>query len=612
MNRKAMCRVFASINLFFCVTGAFADTYWVSPTGTATWSNARSQTPLSGTSTASVATMNANVSAGDTVYLRQGTYNYSTLNGSHISLTRKNGLPGNMITISNYGSESVLFKGIYGTRMWGLTIGESSYIKINGIVFSDYSDYLICASSHHIEISHCTFRNDTSPYRRGTFQMVEASLDGQTVDQPVSQIWIHDSVFYRLEAGGSTCTDEGGDALRIGYHSQICMGGTCAKGLNSHITIENNYMAFAGHAVFDNYGIYTVIRNNVSHNEPWYPKNPGACSPTFPAIYTNSKYNGLYGHRNWQISDTHSRDLSYNLYEGNRLGHAGVNPNNDGATNLCIAAPGNIIRYNAMYNAMHNNMKTKWGESYGWQASGGCRNRIYNNTLYRNGYGYPGFESSFPSRPLRGFRYYQPGDNPGNVLKNNIVYGSYAADHGLDDIQSNTSNPPSIEVNNWTTKAGHGASGWGDPLFIYPDLTQTDSLTLPDLNLQQSSPAIDGGIHLTQTVGGGNNSTTLIVEDALYFQDGTWGCELANQQADWIAIGTTDNIAQIASINYDTNAIRLMSNKTWSAGAKIWLIRKSDGVQVLYGAAPDFGAYEYQGYPSSVRPLAPSGLRVVE
>jgi hypothetical protein len=353
-------------------------------------------------------------------------------------------------------------------------------------------------------------------------------------------------------------------------------------------------MAYSGHAVFENYGIYTIVRNNISHNEPWYPQNPGPCDPKNPAVYTNSNYNGLYSHRNWQITDTFGRDKSFNLYEGNRIGHAGINPNNDGATNLTIAAPGNIVRYNALYNAMHNNMKTKYGENYGWQASGGCRNKIYNNTLYVSGYGYPNFENSFPwPRPMRGFRYYAPHDNPGNIFKNNIVYGSYAGDHGDDDIQSNTSNPASIEINNWTTNDGNGSSGYGDPLFVNPDLTQTASGTLPDLQLQSNSPAIDGGIHLTQTVGSGNNSTTLVVEDAFYFQDGTWGCDLAGHQADWIAIGSPDNIVQIFSINYNSNTIYLTTGKTWGNGDGIWLYKKSDGVQVLHGTAPDYGAYEY-------------------
>lgn len=68
--------------------------------------------------------------------------------------------------------------------------------------------------------------------------------------------------------------------------------------------------------------------------------------------------------------------------------------------------------------------------------------------------------------------------------------------------------------------------------------------------------------------------------------------------ADWIAIGTVDNVVQIKSIDYKTNTITLMKPMTWKAGDKIWLYRKSDGKRVLYGPAPDMGAHEFVGKPA--------------
>lgn len=49
---------------------AFGNIYWVSSTGTAAWANAKSATLLSGTGCCSLGTANANLQAGDTVYLR--------------------------------------------------------------------------------------------------------------------------------------------------------------------------------------------------------------------------------------------------------------------------------------------------------------------------------------------------------------------------------------------------------------------------------------------------------------------------------------------------------------------------------------------------------------
>lgn len=45
---------------------------------------------------------------------------------------------------------------------------------------------------------------------------------------------------------------------------------------------------------------------------------------------------------------------------------------------------------------------------------------------------------------------------------------------------------------------------------------------------------------------------------------------------------------------------------TWADNASIWLARRSDGVTVLVGAAPDYGAHEYGAGTAS----APTGVGV--
>ena len=601
MKSREFIKFFLFLSLlvpFYLTQTCFAATHYVSPTGSATWANsANINTPCS------IATANANAAAGDLIYLRGGNYSYSQqyVLAFH---PRTSGTSGSWITYKKYPTETPEFVGTYGTRMSGLTIANQSYIIVDGIIFSDFSDHNITAYAHHIEVKNCTFRNVTSPYRGGGFFIGPACIGRRASNCPTHDLWIHHNTFYKLQAGGGcngTGISEGGDALRIGYFKGT--GGHSDTGIDYHITIEDNYMAYAGHAVMDTYGQTNVFKNNVAHNEPWYPADNGHCAVAYQPVYTNAAYNGLYSHRVFQFTDTFSRQYSYNLIEGNRLGYGGVNPNNDGATSLTIASPGNIVRYNAAYGSMHNSMKTKYGDHYGWQASGGCRNRIYNNTLYHNGYGYPYFQTctnppnSTCPKVLLGFRFYAPADSPGNVLVNNIVYGSYGAVvHGFDDIQSNTSG--SITVNNFCTHAALGKCiGYGDPKFVNPDLTQTTSLTLPNLGLQAGSGAIDAGTYLTTAKEKGTNSTTLIVADALYFQDGTWGADMTHGDslfADWIAIGSAGNIVQISSIDYLTNTITMASPMTWSNRAPIWLYKKSDGTRVLYGSAPDMGAYEYK------------------
>ena len=133
-----------------------------------------------------------------------------------------------------------------------------------------------------------------------------------------------------------------------------------------------------------------------------------------------------------------------------------------------------------------------------------------------------------------------------------------------------------------------------DPHFIDTTMTDKTSLVLPDLRVTDTSPVINAGTYLTQANGAGTNSTTLVVDSAYYFQDGTWGSSLAGHAADQIAIGTVENTVAISSIDYDTNTITLASQKSWANNASIWLYKDSGGTIVLRGVAPDIGADEHE------------------
>jgi len=100
---------------------------------------------------------------------------------------------------------------------------------------------------------------------------------------------------------------------------------------------------------------------------------------------------------------------------------------------------------------------------------------------------------------------------------------------------------------------------------------------------------------LTTASGPGANSATLAVDDAGYFQDGTWGSDQArgSLHPDWIAIGTVWDTVRITAIEYTTNTITLAAPMTWSDDARVWLYRRADGEVVLSGTAPDYGANEY-------------------
>ena len=142
--------------LFFPTLSLADNIYWVDNNGTASWSNAENDTPLSGSSCCSLSTANSNASAGDMVYLRAGTYE---ITASAIS-PANSGSAGNPITFSGYGSETVTIHGasdVTGYACKGIYLYEKDYIKVTKINFTNmYLGLRIHGGGHH-EISYCNF-----------------------------------------------------------------------------------------------------------------------------------------------------------------------------------------------------------------------------------------------------------------------------------------------------------------------------------------------------------------------------------------------------------------------------------------------------------------------
>lgn len=128
-------------------------------------------------------------------------------------------------------------------------------------------------------------------------------------------------------------------------------------------------------------------------------------------------------------------------------------------------------------------------------------------------------------------------------------------------------------------------------------------------HLQAGSPAIAAGTYLTTVAAGDSGSgTSLVVNDASYFQDG-YGLSNAypTVHGDCIAVGTASNFVCVTAVNYTANTLTLTTSISRSVGQGVYLYSKSDGAQVLTGNAPDMGAYPYTGGSTgSVAP--PSGL----
>lgn len=573
---------------------AVAGTYWVSPTGAATWEACSGSVPLAGAAACSLRTANGNALAGDLVYFRGGTY---TIDGDYVwavSPKHSGTDPGNMITFMAYpGEVPVLLRGS-GTDGAGVWLRGVAYFKLEGLTFRNFQRFgQIDGSSHHNEIARNTFIGDTGEEGFQGFWIVELCSGGSSYRCPSTHNWLHHNTFARMKTTNpGTCT-EGTDLVRIGYSNDT---GDSQFG-NDYNSVEDNLMYHAGHSTFDGYGLYTVFRNNVMHNEPWWSSSGAGCRYANDG-YASPEFFGKYGHRTFQITDGGHRDGTYALIEGNRSGFGSANPENNGADGMAIAAPRNIVRYNAIFGAMNSCLLFKYGWVSGAGGNGGSYNRAYNNTLYHCGYGNPWYEANHQPQEntspegLLAVQFYLS-ESKGNILKNNLIYDSRRYALSGFDIGFGANNAgvgqESVITNNWL-------SSNGDPKFVNPDMRDPMSTTLPNLSLQRSSGAIDGGTFLTTAVGTKALSTVLTVRDALYFQDGTWGSDLTRNVTlfpDWIAIGNIENIVAIRSIDYASNTITLASPTSWPDGAPIWLYRKSDGTVVLRGSAPDFGANEF-------------------
>src|SRR4030042_4329587 len=307
----------------------FAGTYWVSPTGTATWGNCSGPTPLSGTSACSLSAANTNASAGDIINLRGGTYN-TAINPS------RSGSGGNVITFQAYSNQIVIITDTtpIGPYKMGIRLSAKSYIKIDGITFNNPLNRPLefTWGASYNEIKNCTFNS------LGILRIWDG-YPSITEGTPCVHNWFHHNVFANSGQVSAGCDDWNGFQIGVPAYDKE----------SNHQTIENNVFYGGGHHNLETFTKYNIIRNNVFHHE-------GSMTAPNPPCPYGPDTNGKYGNRNIQIYDGHNEDGKFNLIEGNRFGHAGPPPDDDGGDGFTLTAPKNIVRYNAIFNALNNGL----------------------------------------------------------------------------------------------------------------------------------------------------------------------------------------------------------------------------------------------------------------
>ncbi len=563
---------------------SWAGTYYVSSTGGTNWANATNRsTPCN------IVTANTNAIAGDTVIVID---NFSTLS-SHFVTPTNNGSSGNWITFQGETSSITVSLGQYKAIRFG-SASTREYIKIKDFNFvytgavSNYGEWGEIGIwgegniARHIVVENCNFTVDPSitsrPWsgfyingRWSDLTFKNCTFIGQT---PGSAYGI-DDIFYVLGYAES-----GNPQSRLLFD-----GCTFYSGMHAAIDIQDNGTTFDGivlrNCTFENpnhtslniYGSAGGVNQHVLLENSVIKNSGTICSLT----NCNENQGG-----------------SVNDKAATRAGHSGFQ-----------SIPSySINRYNTYY-------KNGIGLDMGPPRSTTQGNRIYNNAFYKNcvgisipNWGYDVTNNTFLNNILK------DNNEPANQTNYPIYFSlqssaNYAVEFGYnyadeannsyyrDPTQTKTGTLVALNADPDGTIFHNNAIG--SVLFVNP--------TGYDFHLQFGSPARDAGsklttVHATDTGSG----TSLIVVDARFFQDGSWGPTTSGYtvNADYIAVGTVTNTVQISSINYATNTITLANGITRSNGQSVWLYKKSDGVIVLYGSAPDCGAYEYAGGTHSI------------
>jgi hypothetical protein len=404
----------------------------------------------------------------------------------------------------------------------------------------------------HDAISASSFRVTSRNY----IKIKGFQINGILSTNGASYIIVENNYFSTSGGPGVSCT-QSGFANHIWIKNNTFIGnpsassGNLIEAFGDYYVIEGNWMYAPGEDMIEggsNPGVggtgqYFTVRNNIWHHKT---ENGSEHPDGFQSMGT--------------------ADINYGLFEGNSYyvchgSNCHMFQHGDPNSN----APYMIHRYNFAYD--HGEFLAAGGNG----GSGVLHIKAYNNTAL--------------DCNSAGIAYAFDGTG---TAKNNILY-----------------NTPNYSVYGGTGNAGNNC---------YPSGSTCQSSSDPGLTNYPYTPAINGssyvydrGVAITTTSGTGSNSIALVVADARYFQDGWQSSWASGIYADWIAVGTVSNVAQISSINYNTNTITLASPATWSNGASVWLYKNSSGTRVLNGAAPDIGAYEYIESGSDLTPPSSPG-----
>ena len=542
-----------------------------------------------------IAKANTELQAGDTVFIREGTYN-ERINPIN------SGTPGNYITYKAYPEETpVIDRSVLITSWFNYT---------GSIYWAHYTGYTI-------PLWEDTF-NEAGFYC-GLWPVFSLS----ELDEPGK--FFHDEINQRFYVWTSNGDDPNNHTMRAstgkGAHfnkNYIVIDGIHMKWIVIGILSEN-----CSNCIFKNLDIqYTyggislsgethhnqLLDNTIFHSGSWYWDEGDGIYLTGHHTLIEGNDISLTGHNPISTRGyTIGTQPHHNIIQNNRL-------HDSGSSAICSNwdTYREVWRYNFAYrctgcglqvdgndNAFYNNVCYHNGQSGGVYLTDdrvGGNNKFFNNTFYNN-------NSIYLSQPQQILypEEWSITESSGsvvdnNMFTNNIIYNTeddstklYMVYSVLDELRNNVFNYNDFfnnrEVYICDVLTGTYPLSWWeanypvnfnnniimDPLFVAPDNE--------DFNLKSNSQLINAGTFLTNTISSGSGSV-ITLEDAGYFCDGYGLIE-----GDLIQLEGQDETVRIIDVDYDGNIITIAGSLVWVTG---------QGISFPYnGSAPDIGAFEY-------------------
>ena len=490
-----------------------------------------------------IAKANSVLNAGDTVYIRGGTYAETISPAVSGQLNAR-------ITYMAYNSEAVKITGDTGADLNG-----KSYITINGIVFwkNPNKFFNIRNGANYAEIKNCLIDGDGTG-GSGGWNSCEI--------RDALYAYIHHNTFQNP----FRATTENNEKNFIGIMA------TSRYALIEHNTIKDG----PGHSQLEIYGgaSYNIIRFN-----------------TFVVT-------GLYT-ENWQESVdlmvTMLRGGEHNVVEHNLFyeTYGNLEDGNCFGIRLNVGSKYNIVRNNLIYDVDRNAISTETKESRHTEHNAVYNNTIHNSTNFAklseanlkvathkagskvrfNSYCNNIFHG-FSSKGIIVLDSSTGEDVYENEFRANIIFGIGTDVTKGKIIEYSLVNPEYYTISQAQT-AFPNEFKYNidlDPLF--------ENIANYDFQLKTGSPAINNGDWLTNITSTSGSGTSFKVAQSQFFMDG-----FGIVEGDLIQLEDQTKRAKITNVDYDNNIITVDTNLSWTNGL---------GVALSYeGSAPDIGAIEY-------------------